>query len=269
MDRSVVPDPEAPEPAEEDGARAKKEEAGEASAEDQGLFNTRRGGESALEAIARRFQGDLPRKLPDLWRFIIGPLSPQPTPEQPVPQPAAPLALVEALSTLRVLGPALEPAAVQSIVLPLIPYVCHYSRHPNWAVRRAASGCLASLSIAHTSALLPPLLRVLLPLAGNMTEEGARRETVRVLQELAAALGDKLVPYCCLLLVPLMQRMSDPSAPVRVLATRAFGTLVPLLPLAMGKPLPDGLDQEQRQKAEASHRAASYLLHLSPCGIAQ
>jgi len=55
-----------------------------------------------------------------------------------------------------------------------------------------------------------------------------------------------LAPYCVLLLVPLMGRMSDPVPEVRDLATRSFAALVPLLPLARGAASPAGLSAAQR-----------------------
>jgi len=48
--------------------------------------------------------------------------------------------------------------------------------------------------------------------------------------------------------VPLLRCMSDPSPPVRAQASGCFGSLVALLPLAQGAPMPPGLDQAQQAK---------------------
>ena len=45
-------------------------------------------------------------------------------------------------------------------------------------------------------------------------------------------LGDALVPYSLLLVMPLMPRMSDSAPATRNSATSAFARLVALLPLA-------------------------------------
>eukprot|EP00955_Chlamydomonas_euryale_P091270 364611-Chlamydomonas_euryale.AAC.2 len=63
--------------------------------------------------------------------------------------------------------------------------------------------------------------------------------------QLVSSLGIALVPYTVLLVVPLLRRMSDVCEGVRHHATRCFGSLVALLPLAQGQAPPEGLDGEQ------------------------
>lgn len=50
--------------------------------------------------------------------------------------------------------------------------------------------------------------------------------------------------------MPLMARMSDTAPAVRHGAARAFGALVPLLPLAQGRGVPEGLEGGERERAE-------------------
>ena len=62
-----------------------------------------------------------------------------------------------------------------------------------------------------------------------------------------------IAPYCVLLLVPLMSRMSDSNVEVRTAATKAFAALVPLLPLARGSAPP--ANSLPRKRNEARRRA--------------
>ena len=67
---------------------------------------------------------------------------------------------------------------------------------------------------------------------------------------LVTDLGAALAPYCVLMLVPLMGRMSDPVPVVREMATKSFASLVPLLPLARGRTPPPELTAEQVKRSE-------------------
>jgi TATA-binding protein-associated factor len=101
------------------------------------------------------------------------------------------------------------------------------------ATQRAASAALAALAAAAPDSVVPRLLLWSFP----RSRTPARRTTPPAR---AAApppwrpswceqLGPSLAPFCVLLLVPLMGRMSDPVDRTREMATKSFAALVPLL----------------------------------------
>lgn len=102
---------------------------------------SRRGGECALAAVARRFAAALWTHLPTLWALVGVPLAP------PAPDPAAAAAgaaaaaapaAVASLHILRVIAPSLSPALLPSVV-PLLQHVCYWARSADPWVRRAAT----------------------------------------------------------------------------------------------------------------------------------
>lgn len=144
--------------------------------------------------------------------------------------------------------------------LQLLPQLCTCLRHANAAVRLAAARCLAALAAAQAEAVLPPLLKQVVPLLAGTNSVACRLGAVEVMAHLVSQLQRHLVPYTVLLVVPLLRRMSDPVAAVRRKAALCFGSLTALLPLAQGLPLPAGLDAAQRVCAEQDGEFLSQLL---------
>ena len=111
------------------------------------------------------------------------------------------------------------------------------------------------------------MLALVVPALENAGEaddaSGARRGAAAVASELVEQLGPALAPFCVLLLVPLMGRMSDPVDRTREMATKSFAALVPLLPLARGRAPPATLTAAQRQRSESDGTFLEALLDNS------
>ena len=214
----------------------------------------RLGGEAALRALCRRFGPGLWTMLPALWEGITGPLSEvcaagvgvgagaQEAAPPDIAPDRAPV-VVQALQVLRTVGACVDVSLVPGLV-GLLPYLCACCRSSSGAVRTTASLCVSALADAWLGALMPPLVRLLLPLLSSPHED-SRRGAVEVLALLVLRLGVKLVAYTVLLTVPMLRRMADPCDAVRRRASSCFGTLVALLPLAQGCATPPGLDDAQ------------------------
>lgn len=74
-------------------------------------------------------------------------------------------------------------------------------------------------------------LRHFPPPAGGASD-GARLGALLALHHTVRQLGLALVPYCLLVVVPLLGRMSDAQPLARGLAARTFAAVVALMPLA-------------------------------------
>eukprot|EP00798_Chlamydomonas_sp_ICE-L_P022197 gene22197-29257_t len=138
---------------------------------------------------------------------------------------------------LKIVGPSVVPQLVPSLA-DTLPLICTCSRHVNAAVRSAVASCLGALANSWLEELMPPLLRLLVPQLGSR-DDSTRLGAVEVVVQLVSQLGSKLVAYAVLLVVPLLKRMSDSSAP--------------------GLPNPPGLDGEQEATVL---RDTAFLLQL-------
>lgn len=67
---------------------------------------------------------------------------------------------------------------------------------------------------------------------GHLSSKGAARlGAVAVISRLVQVLGQGMVPYLHLLVVPMMSCMGDQEANLRLAAAASFGRIVALLPL--------------------------------------
>jgi TATA-binding protein-associated factor len=123
------------------------------------------------------------------------------------------------------------------------------------SVKTTASNALAAMTTAHPDDTLPEILALLAPaLEGGDLEQHAsptaRLGAAFVALSVTESVPDSIIaPYCVLLLVPLMSRMSDSNVEVRSAATKAFAALVPLLPLARGAAPPAKLSAAQKKRS--------------------
>lgn len=154
----------------------------------------RLGAERALAALCRRFGSALFEGLPPLWDLMTSVLlaggggfssssvmgnggvskDAQGTTAPPQPPGGDPQAIVHALQVLKVAGPCLHPELLQQ-ALQVLPSLVGCCSHANAAVRLAAARCAAALAAALPQQVLPPLLRLLLPLLEGTQPEGGWR----------------------------------------------------------------------------------------------
>eukprot|EP00899_Mesostigma_viride_P012526 jgi/Mesvir1/21274/Mv21673-RA.3 len=246
---------------------------------------TVRGAEAFFRSLGSSFGGRVLEELPKLWETMSAPLlavgaesapggeaatlanadAPAPLVEGSVPSacgnsmPPQEEALLEALQVLGKVGPILDPS-LRDRLLSLLPHVFHCLKQPHAGLRDAAARCTASLAVAEPQHVLALFLHQALPLLADMRSSSTRRGVARAVSLLVSSLGHAVVPYAVLLLVPLLGRMSDPDKGVRETVTQCFAELVPLLPLARGMPLPDGLDESLRQHNASDGRFLEQLL---------
>ncbi len=125
----------------------------------QALALARRGGEAVLQSMARQAGSQLQARLPKLWELVWAPLAAM----QQQGAAADLQAAVQALHVLAVLAPAVH-ADLAPQLAALLPLIALCLQHANAALQLAAARALAALVEAHTTALMPPMLRLLAPL---------------------------------------------------------------------------------------------------------
>lgn len=101
----------------------------------------------------------------------------------------------------------------------------------------------------------------------GVAPDASRLGAVEAAAALVASLGLAIVPFVSLVMVPLMGAMADPLPGVRMAAAASFGSLVGLLPLTQGVPLPSGLTPWQLAAAEKDAVFLSQLLDNSKVSI--
>lgn len=222
----------------------------------------RRGAEATLRALSAAFGDALFDAAPKTWEAMSAPLDPTTAATLP------PQAVVDGLQILKTLGPsAATRPATRDKTLALIPSAFDAATRDAAATRVTASNALAALARAHPERVIPELLALVVPALEDAGEADAaaakRRGAAAVASALVETMGATLAPYCVLLLVPLMGRMSDPTRGTRETATRSFAALVPLLPLARGATSPAGLSASQRERSERDGAFLEALLDNS------
>lgn len=135
-------------------------------------------------------------------------------------------------------------------LLSLLPCILGCVRHSHVAIRLAASRCVTSMAKSITASVMTAIIETVIPMLSDESSVSARQGAGILVSLLVQGLGVELVPYAPLLVVPLLRCMSDSDRAVRQSVTHSFAALVPLLPLAKGAALPDGLDERLSSNAE-------------------
>ena len=222
----------------------------------------RRGGEAVIRSAASLFGADVFNQLGALDALMMKPITQAP----PENAPTATLqSLVDALQLFKILGPVVH-EALEEKVIETTKTAFAAALYTDVAVRKTAAKTIASIASKHPERIISSLLDFIVPKLeeGEAASQTAKRAgAVGLASELVDTLGAVLAPYCVLLLVPLMGRMSDPDLKIRGNATRAFAKLVPLLPLAVGKEPPNDLTTKQKERSKKDGEFLEALLDNS------
>lgn len=153
------------------------------------------------------------------------------------------------MQVIRSISPALD-EKLKPKLLTLLPCLFNCMRHDHVAIRLASSRCITSMARSMTEHVMRAVIENAIHMLGDMTSVSARQGSGMLVSLLVRGLGDELVPYAPLLVVPLLRCMSDCDQSVRQSVTHSFAALVPLLPLARGLPPPAGLSDSTSSSSE-------------------
>lgn len=224
-----------------------------------------RGGAMALNEFCKEFKDDVFTQLPTLLTPIVDSLAD--VSENKVKLDVEKRqAISNTCRVVSIVAEACTKKAFEQNVHPLTPKIFAAATLPCDSVKKTASRALAAMTTAHPDDTLPEILALLAPAleGGDLEKQStaeARRGAAFVALALTESVPDAVVaPYCVLLLVPLMSRMSDSNDEVRTAATKAFAALVPLLPLARGSNAPEKLSEAQRKRSESDGQFLDALL---------
>jgi TATA-binding protein-associated factor len=224
---------------------------------------TRRGAKDALEQLCQKFGADVFVKVPKLQEVIEGPVRKCFTGELPAditdPESTIGQEAIDGMSTLRALVATLD-ASLHTWVLQLLPFVARALQCRLSVLRYTAAKCFASVCSVITVQGFTMLVEKVLPPINNAHEAIDRQGAIECIYHLIQVMGDGILPYVIFLLVPVLGRMSDSDAGVRLIATTAFATLVKLVPLEAGIPDPPGLPQTLLEGRERERKFIAQML---------
>jgi TATA-binding protein-associated factor len=209
---------------------------------------TRRGAKEALEILSRTYGASLLEAVPKLQAFMEEPLvkafgqdtlpGEAKDPEQTFGQE-----IVDALSVIRTMTPTLDPT-LHPFVMRMMPLVIRALHSELSVFRYMAAKCLATICSVITVDAMTMLVEKVLPSITNPLDLNYRQGVIEAIYHLISVMGDGILPYVILLIVPVLGRMSDSDNDIRLIATTSFATLVKLVPLEAGIPDPPGLSKK-------------------------
>ncbi|XP_078440415.1 ROOT GROWTH DEFECTIVE 3 isoform X2 [Wolffia australiana] len=209
----------------------------------------RRGSELAFKYLCGKFGSSLFEGLPKLWDCITEFLKPMPDSSDDDCNVMEaiddlkgkdPQLLINNIQVIRSITPSVNESLRPKLVS-LLPSIIRCISHPHVAVRLAAAKCITSMARTMTSPVMGVVIKKVIPLLGHSSCLDSRQGAGILMSLLVQEMGVELVAYAPLLIVPLLKCMSDSDRMVRSTVTHSFAALVPLLPLAKGLPLPQGL----------------------------
>ena len=103
------------------------------------------------------------------------------------------------------------------------------------------SRCLGMLCKLHTTVTMEFILEHVIAMLELDASVPSRQGAMEALMCVVNALSVDVVPYIVLLIVPVLGRMSDQNASVRLMASQCFATLIKLLPLEVRCQLNDNM----------------------------
>ncbi|CAI8034563.1 TATA-binding protein-associated factor 172 [Geodia barretti] len=229
----------------------------------------RRGGEAALRAVVKYFGDRLLSTLPSLWSHITSPLHNLPSPppatdntEVPDEVVGAGQAVVHCLQVLEVITPSLHPS-LRPRLLSLLPLILDCIKSTFTAVRHLAARCLATFTLVGLHKSMIFMVEDLLPYLGDSESVTHRQGAIETIACVLESAGLQALCYVVLLVMPVMSRMSDQDADVRLMASRCFANLVTLMPLEAGTESPKEMPEKLAQKRNTDRRFLEQLLDIS------
>lgn len=200
------------------------------------LNKTQRLGASfAVQSICKFFGESLPGRVPTIWEIIFDNVLKvnhehiERMKGEPIDYDNA-NNIMTALQVMEIAAPCFHEGLIGHLVKSL-PQLCLLAQHPLKAIRYMAARCLATLATINTQSVMTTVIDKVMPLLSQIESPISREGAIEAITCVVSKLQFKIVPYCVLLIVPILGRMSDQNKAVRLISTNCFATLIQLMPL--------------------------------------
>ncbi|RUS75204.1 hypothetical protein EGW08_017041 [Elysia chlorotica] len=232
----------------------------------------RQGADCALTVLCRTFSEKLPEQVPALWTMCVDALRAfDPGVSGDNDDDLVNLG-TDAIQCLQDFTNSLQtvetvlPSLHKNLILPIssqLEKLCSCLHHPSTAVRHMSARVLAALSLRDTPRVMHFVVDNVLPFLDAMDSLNRREGGTEAVANLVECLGLEALPYLVLLVIPVLGRMSDQAASVRLMATHCFASLVKLMPLEGGVPDPPTSQAWLLQRKETQRKFLDQLFNLS------
>lgn len=197
----------------------------------------------ALDAILDLYGADLLERLPKLAQLLFEPLDTLGALGAVViDDVVVGQSIVDALGVLRALLPQIS-AKLPERVAAAVPKMVAGLRNPLSVIRYSASRCFATACAVRPAAVFPHLIEEVVPMLNNAAQFRERQGAIEAVYHVASTMGADILPYIVFLVVPVLGRMNDTDADVRLIASTTFASIIKLVPLEAGIPDPPDMPE--------------------------
>lgn len=138
--------------------------------------------------------------------------------------------------------------------------LCFLVQHPLKAIRHMAARCLAAFASIDAQSVMVFVINFLIPLLNQIENPINREGAIEAMTSIVNKLQFSIVPYCVLMIVPVLGRMSDQDEPVRLISTSCFATLIQLMPLDGQSPdITEDLNNDLKKRKMKDREFLDYL----------
>jgi TATA-binding protein-associated factor len=133
-------------------------------------------------------------------------------------------------------------------------------QHPMKAIRHMAARCLATFASIDSQRVMLFVIKSLIPLLSQIEKPINREGAIEAISCIVNKLQFNIVPFCVLMIVPVLGRMSDQDQSVRLISTSCFATLIQLMPLDGHSPdIKENLSEELQMRKSKDREFLDYL----------
>lgn len=138
--------------------------------------------------------------------------------------------------------------------------LCLLIQHPLKSIRHMAARCLATFASIDSQSVMVFVIDSLIPLLGQIEKPIHREGAIEAITCIVNKLQFNIVPYCVLMIVPVLGRMSDQDQSVRLISTSCFAQLIQLMPLDGQSPdVSENLNEELMKRKMKDREFLDYL----------
>ncbi|XP_050546449.1 TATA-binding protein-associated factor 172 [Daktulosphaira vitifoliae] len=236
--------------------------------QDSKLLNVlqRKGATYALQKICLHFGEDLQKKLPRLIEIVynnvkIANISTYDQNDDSLKMnDEVAQELVKNLQVFEIVCSKIHPCYTLKLLELLDTFsnllMCQYS-----SVRHMVARCLAASVDLDSVITMTTIINNVLPLLDAADCDVKRKGAIEVIICVIDKLQLNIVPYIVLLMIPLLGRLSDQVESIRKLASQCFATLIQLMPLDGGVPIPQNLNDNISKLIESQRHFLDQLFN--------
>ncbi|KAG5679831.1 hypothetical protein PVAND_009369 [Polypedilum vanderplanki] len=218
----------------------------------------------AIESICKFFGASLREKVPTLWELMFNTLAK--VDEQYIQQISSQIIPHEETINIMIALQLIEIASShlhKDLHLELfgsLTKLCLLIQHPLKAIRHMAARCLATFASIDSQQVMLFVINSLIPLLSQIEKPINREGASEAISCIVNKLQFNIVPYCVLMIVHVLGRMSDQDQAVRLISTSCFATLIQLMPLdGQSNDINENLNEELKQRKIKDREFLDYL----------